>query len=182
MDECPICMENLKFNNRKIHTTDCNHKFHAMCFSKVKGGACPCCRAVIPQGISMVISNIKKEIKDVKYALKCDKKLAKDMLSEKYKISSTLRKKEEEAKKLLSARLKVVVKLENGLFNDFDTAVWISTQEDLIRNMEKERKDHFFKVLLIQSEYPRMIEFYSDILSKKTELLEEAQQKKLNRV
>jgi hypothetical protein len=33
-------------------------------------------------------------------------------------------------------------------------------------------------MILIQSEYPRMIDYYSDLLLDKTKLLEEAQEKK----
>lgn len=48
MDKCSICMENLNFENLKIHTTECNHSFHAMCLKKGRLSKCPHCRAVIP--------------------------------------------------------------------------------------------------------------------------------------
>jgi hypothetical protein len=64
MEECPICMENLQFNNRKIHTTACKHSFHAMCLKKVKGGTCPCCRAVLDEN-KVEIAKIKDDIKSI---------------------------------------------------------------------------------------------------------------------
>jgi hypothetical protein len=84
MEECPICMENLQFNNRKIHTTACKHSFHGMCIKKVK--MCPCCRAVLDDSVSK-IAKIKDEIKELnakfisykrcgKRILKTHKKLA----------------------------------------------------------------------------------------------------------
>ena len=177
MDECPICMEALKFNNRKIHTTGCNHSFHAMCFKKVKSGACPCCRAVIPQGISIVIANIKKEIKDVKYALKFNIKLGRKFKSDNHKNLAMLVKKENEEKKLLSDRVKDA--LCKGLGDDFDTVLWVSTQEEKIKVIEKERQKQYIKIVLLESDYPRMIEYYNKKILEKTTLLDEAQQKKL---
>lgn len=176
MDECPICMENLKFNNRKIHTTSCNHKFHEMCFKKVKEGACPCCRAIIPQGIAIVISNIKTEIRDVKSALTMNKKMGKDEISAKNKIISALIKEETLEKNVLAVMIRTA--LSNGQADDLDIVLWVSSQEEKIKKMEKERKSHFLKMLLIQSEYPRMIDYYNDLLSNKAKLLEEAQEKK----
>jgi hypothetical protein len=143
MDECPICMENLKFNNRKIHTTSCNHKFHEMCFKKVKNSACPCCRAVIPQGIAIVISNIKTEIRDVKIALTINKKMRKDKISAKNKIISNLRKEETFEKKILAHMLKTA--MSNGLADDFDIVLWVSSQEDKIKKWRKNVNVIFLK-------------------------------------
>jgi hypothetical protein len=44
--------------------------------------------------------------------------------------------------------------------------------------MEKERERHILKMVLIESTYPIMINYYSDMLSNKTKQLEEAQEKK----
>jgi gluconate kinase len=176
MDECPICMENLKFNNRKIHTTSCNHKFHEMCFKKVKNGACPCCRAIIPLGIAIVISNIKTEIRDVKSAFTINKKMRKDKIAAKSKIISTLRKEETTEKNVLAAMIKTALSKRQA--DDLDVVLWISSQEERIKRMEKERERHFLKIVMIESTYPIMINYYSDILLNMTKQLEEAQEKK----
>jgi 3-oxoacyl-ACP reductase-like protein len=147
-----------------------------MCFKKVKEGACPCCRAIIPQGIAIVISNIKTEIRDVKSALTMNKKMGKDEISAKNKIISALIKEETLEKNVLAVMIRTA--LSNGQADDLDIVLWVSSQEEKIKKMEKERKSHFLKMLLIQSEYPRMIDYYNDLLSNKAKLLEEAQEKK----
>ena len=76
MEDCPICLEALKFNNRKIHVTECNHSFHDMCFKKLKARTCPCCRSAIEQHISSVIVILKLELKELEKNLKIDKKIA----------------------------------------------------------------------------------------------------------
>jgi hypothetical protein len=176
MEECPICMENLKFNNRKIHTTVCNHKFHEMCLKKVKNGACPCCRAALPQSLSIIISNLKTEIRDVKCAFKMNKKIGEDLISAKNIKILALNADEKMEEKLLSSRLKEM--LSNGLGNDLITVLWVSSQEDKIRNIKKAQEEQFIEVVGIKSEYPRMINHYSNLLLNKTKLLDEAQEKK----
>lgn len=70
--------------------------------------------------------------------------------------------------------------LSNGLAlsNSLDVTLWVSKQEGKLRIMEEERKSHFLKITLVQSEYPRMIDYYSHLMLKNTKLLEEAQEKK----
>lgn len=43
-DECPICMEIIKEQNRSI--TSCNHTFHTncLCTAVLRKGVCPICR------------------------------------------------------------------------------------------------------------------------------------------
>jgi DNA-directed RNA polymerase subunit RPC12/RpoP len=47
MDECPICMENIK-EQEDVLITKCKHKFHASCLlqnTKTNGYKCPNCRS-----------------------------------------------------------------------------------------------------------------------------------------
>jgi len=41
---CPICLEGID-GNGNTKTTDCGHRFHEECLSKIKTNECPCCRA-----------------------------------------------------------------------------------------------------------------------------------------
>ena len=47
IDKCPICLENLSYNNRKLFTTECGHTFHMMCFNKLPKATCDCCNALM---------------------------------------------------------------------------------------------------------------------------------------
>jgi Ring finger domain len=60
--ECPICLDTM---TDKLHTTECNHTFHTKCFAKIKGGPCPCCRAVCPTKKTKIV-DMKNEIKRIK--------------------------------------------------------------------------------------------------------------------
>ena len=60
--ECPICLDRM---TDKLHTTECNHTFHTKCFAKIKGGSCPCCRAVLPKNKKGKIVDMKNEIKEI---------------------------------------------------------------------------------------------------------------------
>jgi hypothetical protein len=54
MEDCPICFESLDLQGLNIHTTACNHQFHAKCLSRailMCSPCCPCCRAVIDKPI-----------------------------------------------------------------------------------------------------------------------------------
>ena len=92
MSDCPICLEKLKFNNRMIHETSCGHKFHKMCFKKVKSNTCPCCRGDVLQDVCTVISNLRSEIKDLKFQQKSDNKLVGNILSDSKKELALLKK------------------------------------------------------------------------------------------
>ena len=64
MEDCPICLESLAFNGRKIHTTECNHKFHVTCFTRMRVSTCPCCRAPVALCKSKeknIIEKLKKQ-------------------------------------------------------------------------------------------------------------------------
>ncbi len=98
MEECPICMENLQFKNRKIHTTACKHSFHAMCFKKVKGGTCPCCRAVLDEN-NVKIAKMRDTIKEINQSFIRDKRRGKALISGKKKQTILLKKKQKEQEK-----------------------------------------------------------------------------------
>jgi len=177
MEECPICMENLKFNNRKIHTTICNHKFHEMCFKKVKGGTCPCCRAAFPLGITIVISNIKAEIKDLKIIFQRMRKTRKSLISEKKKTITALVKEEKVQNKFLITYLGLT--LSNGfLSNGVDFALWESEQKDKIEKIQIDMMKQYDKMVSAQLEFSIMIEYHDELLLIQTNMLKEAQEKK----
>lgn len=62
-EKCGICLENLNFHNRKIHLTECNHRFHLSCFRGIKQLKCPFCRSNIEPDIYQKIKNLKCEIR-----------------------------------------------------------------------------------------------------------------------
>lgn len=79
-DCCAICLEDLKFNNRKVHTTECNHNFHELCFKKIKADNCPCCRGMILRNKSSLKCEVKFNIRELKSKFKIDKKELGDIL------------------------------------------------------------------------------------------------------
>lgn len=68
MEDCAICLESLAFNRRKIHVTECNHKFHFMCFKRMMVSICPCCRAPVTlcevntSPINLKIKRLEKQL------------------------------------------------------------------------------------------------------------------------
>lgn len=84
MEDCPICLD--KLNGRcKVHTTECNHTFHTKCFAKIKGGLCPCCRAVFPKDKKTTIADMKKIIKETEEQYKLFKQENKKIVAERFK-------------------------------------------------------------------------------------------------
>jgi hypothetical protein len=50
-DDCPICLDPL---NENVHTTECNHRFHNQCLSRIHNNLCPMCRGRInPRNINL---------------------------------------------------------------------------------------------------------------------------------
>jgi hypothetical protein len=151
MEECPICMENLKFNNRKIHITACKHSFHAMCLNKVKGGTCPCCRAVLDEN-KKKIAKIKDEIKLINEYFIRDKKRGKELISEKKKQTILLKKKQKEQEK----------DLKDGVL--INNEVWIIARKEEIVKTKYEISDLVANTHYFESRYPMMIKAYNDLL------------------
>jgi hypothetical protein len=158
MEECPICMENLKFNNRKIHITACKHSFHAMCLNKVKGGTCPCCRAVLDEN-KKKIAKIKDEIKLINEYFIRDKKRGKELISEKKKQTILLKKKQKEQEK----------DLKDGVL--INNEVWIIARKEEIVKTKDEMIKAFASIIIIESRYPIMMAHYEDLLREKKNTL-----------
>ena len=65
--ECSICLENM--NKQTLIITNCGHKFHLSCLSKITNNTCPNCRTKISnfKSIKMaeseIINDFKKKIK-----------------------------------------------------------------------------------------------------------------------
>jgi hypothetical protein len=160
MEECPICMENLQFKNRKIHTTACKHSFHAMCLKKVKGGTCPCCRAVLDD-VDSKIAKIKDDIKLINADFKEEKRTGNLILSNNRKKTSLLKNNLKEQKKFL----------KDGVL--INTAVWIIGCKEEITKIEQEIKSVFLNSVLIESEYTRMMTSYENLLIERKNSLSE---------
>lgn len=92
---CSICLENLK-GRCKLHTTKCNHTFHAKCFSKVKKSVCPCCRTPFEKDKKNQIVEIKQEIKQIEKDFKRNIRYGKELKSlhskNEKKIQSSLKR------------------------------------------------------------------------------------------
>jgi len=164
MEECPICMENLKFNNRKIHITACKHSFHAMCLNKVKGGTCPCCRAVLDEN-KKKIAKIKDEIKLINEYFIRDKKRGKELISEKKKQTILLKKKQKEQEK----------DLKDGVL--INNEVWIIARKEEIVKTKYEISDLVANTHYFESRYPMMIKAYNDLLREEWSSLNALSQK-----
>lgn len=69
-ESCAICLDNLQYRKKTIHTTECGHRFHESCIEKIKKNEgelhCPCCRSVIQPLIKQQIENVKNEMKQTK--------------------------------------------------------------------------------------------------------------------
>jgi hypothetical protein len=153
-------MENLQFKNRKIHTTACKHSFHAMCFKKVKGGTCPCCRAVLDD-VDSKIAKIKDDIKLINADFKEEKRTGNLILSNNRKKTSLLKNNLKEQKKFL----------KDGVLNN--TAVWIIGCKEEITKIEQEIKSVFLNSILIESKYTRMMTSYENLLIERKNSLSE---------
>jgi hypothetical protein len=151
MEECPICMENLKFNNRKIHTTACKHSFHAMCLNKVKGGTCPCCRAVLDEN-KVKIAKMRDTIKEINQSFIRDKRRGKALISGKKKQTILLKKKQKEQEK----------DLKDGVL--INNEVWIMARKEEIVKTKSEISDVVANTHYFESRYPMMIKAYNDLL------------------
>ena len=83
-EDCAICLENIKFNNRKSHTTECGHTFHTMCFNKISQNkndccsdnymkvSCPYCRTNVNLEPKNKLTMLRKDYKDMKYLILCE--------------------------------------------------------------------------------------------------------------
>jgi hypothetical protein len=112
-DCCAICLEVLEFNNRKLHITECNHKFHRICFQKIIGNQCPCCRGTIMRDMNSLKYEAKKKMKDLKVQFKKEKKdLNAVMFLSKKKIKQSIT-----YLKLTSDELNILVKSDLILRN-----------------------------------------------------------------
>ena len=82
---CALCLENLIYNNRKIYTTECGHKFHTMCFNKITSKhldiccscddmkvSCPYCRSIVSMEPKNKLTKLRKNYKDMKYMILCE--------------------------------------------------------------------------------------------------------------
>ena len=154
MEECPICMENLQFKNRKIHTTACKHSFHAMCFKKVRGGTCPCCRAVLDD-VDSKIKKIKYEIKELNAHFIEDKRRGKILLSQKRKEISWLKNNLKEQKKFL----------KDGVL--INSAVWIIGCKEEVTRIEEEINSVFNFTVSAEKTYTIMMTHYANLLNKR---------------
>ena len=164
MEECPICLEALKFNRRKVHVTDCNHSFHEMCFKKLKTRTCPCCRTVIEQNINSLIKNLKLELKELEKDFRNDKKMAASMINDAKK------------KPML---MKVLEKMEKKILQDGRYFV-LEIQKNKILNLEDDIQIQMVKVeSLIEVASPRLFEYYRVKILEKNNMLGEANTKKL---
>jgi hypothetical protein len=164
MEECPICMENLKFNNRKIHTTACKHSFHKMCLNKVKGGTCPCCRAVLDEN-KVKIAKMRDTIKEINQDFIRDKRRGKALISGNKKQTILLKKKQKEQEK----------DLKDGVL--INNEVWIMARKEEIVKTKSEISDVVAITHRLESRYPMMIKAYNDLLRKEWSSLNALSQK-----
>jgi hypothetical protein len=58
---CAICLDPL--GRRKLHVTDCLHKFHSRCFQQVKTSTCPYCRSETTPTIQHQIQLLRNDVK-----------------------------------------------------------------------------------------------------------------------
>ena len=120
MEECPICLDNLK-GRCKTHTTECNHTFHAKCFAKIKGTSCPCCRAVFPKDKKAKIVDMKYEIKTTVEQYNGFKQQTKKLFMDRSKEMNARQKElNTEIKKLQTMVKSVKV---GSLINSFDSQI-----------------------------------------------------------
>lgn len=81
-ETCAICLDALKFRNKKIHRTNCGHCFHETCIEKIKEVLrmetlptgevveqmvlpCPCCRAPIDPTLKQKVIQTRENLKRV---------------------------------------------------------------------------------------------------------------------
>lgn len=165
MDEkevCPICLDNLK-GRSKLHTTKCNHTFHAKCFSKIKKSACPCCRTAFEKDKKGEIKEIKEEIRAIEVHYKLNIRLVKSMKSLHSKKEAKIR-----------SSLKKEMKIWNSLFCqtikvDFTTSGDVQSKRvrDLSAELEKE-------TLILKSIAQKQLEcfnYFTDMINVKKTLL-----------
>ena len=79
-DTCAICLDALKYRNKKIHRTNCGHYFHETCIEKIKEVLrmetlptgevveqlvlpCPCCRAPIDPTLKQKVIQTRENLK-----------------------------------------------------------------------------------------------------------------------
>ena len=66
-EKCAICLENLTYNSRNIHETECGHRFHACCFRNITAPICPYCRREIDHEPVRKIQILKNDLYDIIY-------------------------------------------------------------------------------------------------------------------
>jgi hypothetical protein len=169
MSDCPICLEALKFNNRKIHVTECNHEFHDMCLKKVKTNTCPCCRAVISD-ISEIISEIRSDLNKIKIEFDNEKNECTICLTTSKKILA-----------LLQTQLNVeTTNAKNVLLIEPLETIQdaIEVQKTKINKFHEKINKQFIAVFLGESALLRLEQHYRSMILEKTTLLDEAIRRK----
>jgi hypothetical protein len=125
-----------------------------MCFKKVKGGTCPCCRAVLDDSVSK-IAKIRDDIKSINAGFILDKRCGNSLLSSNRKKTSLLHNNLKEQKKFL----------KDGVL--INSAVWIIGCKEEITKIEEEIKSVFLNSVLIESKYTRMMTYYENLMIEK---------------
>jgi hypothetical protein len=166
MDECPICMENLQFKRRKIHTTACNHKFHTMCFKKVRGVTCPCCRASIIPGVDIVIRKTQGIIKEINAEYVLNKKKGKAEILKLKKELSLLKKIQKE----------IIRDLKKGVIEDTLSVIFGLKKHQI--EINKRILDCVRSIIFYETQFPVMVKFFEGLLFEKHAILFEAKKAK----
>jgi hypothetical protein len=135
-----------------------------MCLNKVKGGTCPCCRAVLDEN-KKKIAKIKDEIKLINEYFIRDKKRGKELISEKKKQTILLKKKQKEQEK----------DLKDGVL--INNEVWIIARKEEIVKTKYEISDLVANTHYFESRYPMMIKAYNDLLREEWSSLNALSQK-----
>lgn len=155
MEYCPICLDELNVRKRKICTTECNHKFHVLCFKQLKTKTCPCCRAILPENINSIICNLMCDIKQMNTYIEYGKITASDYKS-KAKIMIDLHKE----------------KLNELLKNNIQ---WVREE---INSIQEKIEYAIIELSIMEEEWEKTYKLYVEVLLEKKDLLREAILKK----